>query len=68
MSNVLNKETVPEEKIIKVMRWFKIFKSFYGKKENTILENNQYHSKLDSEKVIEGCNNYYIDYKRNLIL
>jgi inorganic pyrophosphatase len=66
VTNVLNRDNVSFEKIKKVMKWFKMFKTFYGKKENTILENDKFFNIEESEKVIEECHLDYLDYKRNI--
>jgi inorganic pyrophosphatase len=60
VTNVLNDNTVDSEKIVKVMKWFKIFKTFYGKKENTILENDKLFDINETIKVIEECHNDYL--------
>jgi len=67
---VSNKEAESEvsmEKINKTMRWFKIFKTFFGKKENTILDNDKFFSISDTLDVIEECHSDYMDLikKRN---
>lgn len=55
------------QKIIKyTMNWFKIYKSFFGKKENEILDNDKFFDVIDTISVIEECNNDYKLLLKNL--
>ncbi len=63
-----------QEKINSVMEWFKMFKTFYGKKPNVILDNNKLFNKEETLKIISECNEdymnskYYIDYQNKYCL
>jgi radical S-adenosyl methionine domain-containing protein 2 len=57
-----------QEKINSIMEWFKMFKTFFGKKPNIILQNNKFFNKEDTIKIIKECHEdyksspYYIEY------
>ena len=61
---VVNSQTDPsnitEEAIKKMMKWFKIFKTFYGKKENIILDNNKLFSIAETQQIIEESHQDYL--------
>jgi inorganic pyrophosphatase len=65
VTNITNKENIDHDRIKKVMKWFKIFKTFYGKKENTILED-KFFDVEESMKVIEECHQDYINFIKTL--
>jgi inorganic pyrophosphatase len=48
------------------MKWFKIYKSFFGKKENEILENNRFFDINETISIIEECNDDYKSLIKNL--
>lgn len=52
--------SVDQEKINSIMEWFRMFKTFYGKKPNVILDNNKFFNKIETLKIIED---YFEDYK-----
>jgi inorganic pyrophosphatase len=48
-----------DDSIKQMMIWFKMFKTFYGKKENVILDDNKYFSVEETIKVIEESHMEY---------
>lgn len=63
---VANESSQPDPKqketIDYVMYWFRMFKTFYGKKENTILDNNKFFTIEETLKVIEES---HLDYNQS---
>jgi inorganic pyrophosphatase len=50
-----------KQKISMIMRWFKIYKTFEGKKENIIYDNDRIFDKSETMNVIEENHKYYKD-------
>ena len=59
-SNIISSND--QVKISKIMKWFKMFKTFYGKKPNTILEDKLF-SIQETYDIIKECNNDYLNSK-----
>jgi inorganic pyrophosphatase len=58
-NSISQSDSKEKENIRYIMHWFKIFKTFYGKKENEILDDNKFFSVEETLKVIEESNSDY---------
>ena len=57
---IVSKDKYPEI-INHTMHWFKIFKTFFGKKENIILDDNKFFSMEETIEIIEECHKDYFN-------
>ncbi len=53
-----------KDRLKSIMNWFKIYKTFEGKKENFILDNDKIFSPEETRIIIEGNHIYYKDAKK----